>query len=108
MSRKIEKKAGGDHECGAEMALTRSIRLTFEGRFVVSSFAAFVERRAARLDLGVLVKTASDRLFAVDVTGQPDLIDAFEMACSLGPLDCLVLDCRSAALAAMDMENTDG
>lgn len=73
----------------------------------MSSFAEFVERRAARLDIDVAVRKAGDHLFAVDVTGQPDLIDAFEMACSLGPLDCLVLDCRSAVLAAMDMENSD-
>ncbi len=83
------------------------MRLSFEGRFVVSSFAEFVERRAARLDVGVAVRTAGERLFSIDVTGQPDLIDAFEMACSLGPLDCLVLDCRSAALAVADMERID-
>ncbi len=89
------------------MPVTRTARLRFEGRFVVSSFAEFVERRAARLDVDVVVRTAGDCLFSIDVTGQPDLIDAFEMACSLGPLDCLVLDCRSVALAAMEMERSD-
>lgn len=89
------------------MPVTRTVRLSFEGRFVVRSFAEFIERRAVRLAVDAEVRKAGDRLFAVDVTGQPDLIDAFEMACSLGPLDCLVLDCRSVALAAMDMENSD-
>ena len=89
------------------MPVTRSVRLSFEGRFVVSSFAEFIERRAVRLDVDAVVRKASERLFSIDVTGQPDLIDAFEMACSLGPLDCLVLDCRSAALAATEMENSD-
>ena len=28
----------------------------------------------------------------VSVTGEADLIDAFEMACSLGPLDCVVIE----------------
>ncbi len=26
------------------------------------------------------------------VKGQEDLVDAFEMACSLGPYDCIILD----------------
>jgi hypothetical protein len=85
----------------------RAARLTFAGRFVAPSFAAFVARRAVRLDLRVAVRSAGAELFAVDVEGQPDLIDAFEMACSLGPLDCLVLDCTSVALPAPDMENDD-
>jgi hypothetical protein len=89
------------------MVLTKTVRLSFEGRFVVRSFADFVERRAARLDVGVVVRKAGYRLFSIDVTGQPDLIDAFEMACSLGPLDCLVLECRSAALFAAEMEKTE-
>lgn len=89
------------------MPLTRTARLRFEGRFVVSSFADFIARRACRLDIVVVVRQAGDRLFSVDATGQPDLIDAFEMACSLGPLDCMVLECRSAVLAAADMENSD-
>jgi hypothetical protein len=38
----------------------------------------------------------------VNVSGAAELVDAFEMACSLGPYDCLVLevarhDCECAA-----------
>lgn len=89
------------------MALTRTVRLSFEGRFVVSSFVDFAARRAARLDLDARVLRADDGVIALDVTGQRDLIDAFEMACSLGPLDCLVLDCRSTATAVSEMETSD-
>lgn len=89
------------------MVLTRTVRLSFEGRFVVSSFVDFAVRRAARLALHARVLRADDRLITLDVTGQPDLIDAFEMACSLGPLDCLVLDCSSTALAVPEMETRD-
>ncbi|WP_187969087.1 hypothetical protein [Aquibium microcysteis] len=89
------------------MVLTRTVRLRFEGRFVVSSFVDFAARRAARLDLDARVLRADDRVIALDVTGQRDLIDAFEMACSLGPLDCLVLDCRSTATAVSEMETSD-
>jgi hypothetical protein len=89
------------------MPMTRAARLTFAGRFVASSFAAFVARRAERLDLRTIVRSAGAERFTVDVEGQPDLIDAFEMACSLGPIDCLVLDCTSVALPAPEMENDD-
>lgn len=89
------------------MALTRTVRLSFEGRFVVSSFVDFAARRAARLDIDARVLRADDGVIALDVTGQRDLIDAFEMACSLGPLDCLVLDCRSTATAVSEMETND-
>jgi len=74
--------------------LRETVRLSFVGRFVPPSFAEFIDRRAARLDLEVAIRTARSDRFAVEVSGQPDLIDAFEMACSLGPLDCLVLDCE--------------
>ena len=49
--------------------------------------------RAARLDVDVSVTSAFSGRVAVEISGQPDLIDAFEMACSLGPLDCMILDC---------------
>ncbi len=80
------------------MAVTSKARLSFSGRFNETSFAAFMDRRARRLDLGTSVRTSSPELIVVDVTGQRDLIDAFEMACSLGPLDCLVLDTNQIQL----------
>lgn len=87
------------------MALTETVRISFTGHFVPPSFLEFVDRRAARLDLDVSVESAGVDRVAVEISGQPDLIDAFEMACSLGPLDCIVLDCERAIVQARRMEN---
>ena len=64
----------------------------FTGRFRPDSFREFADHRARLLDLSARWReSASDRM-AVTVSGQGGFVDAFEMACSLGPIDCLVLD----------------
>jgi hypothetical protein len=68
------------------------VRMVFIGRFEILGFLDFVSERAARLALDVVVEAFGTERFEVWVSGQPGLIDAFEMACSLGPLDCLVLE----------------
>jgi hypothetical protein len=87
------------------MAVTETVRMSFKGHFMPPSFVEFVDRRAARLDLEVSVTSAAADRVSVEISGQPDLIDAFEMACSLGPMDCLVLDCERAIVNATKMEN---
>jgi acylphosphatase len=67
-------------------------RLVFTGRFQTLSFDAFVRDRAIRLDLDATIEELDAARVAVSVTGQAGLVDAFEMACSLGPIDSLVLD----------------
>jgi hypothetical protein len=67
-----------------------TVEFVFTGRFERESFAAFARHRAGRLDL-----TAGEPEFgagraSIRVSGQADLVDAFEMALSLGPLDCLI------------------
>jgi len=64
----------------------------FLGRFEPESFAEFVRHRATRLALEAELRTLRAERIEVDVTGEEDLIDMFEMACSLGPIDCIVLD----------------
>lgn len=66
--------------------------IEFRGDLVVRSFAEFARHRAARLALSIapLAETATRARYAV--TGPADLIDAFEMALSLGPADSLVID----------------
>lgn len=64
----------------------------FEGRLNGESFSEFARHRAARLDLDLAIQSASDRAVRLSVDGETDLIDMFEMAMSLGPLDCIVLD----------------
>ncbi|WP_375465494.1 hypothetical protein [uncultured Methylobacterium sp.] len=65
--------------------------LVFTGRFRPDSFRAFAEHRARLLDLSVRAEGGPERV-VVEVAGQGDCVDAFEMACSLGPIDCLVRD----------------
>jgi hypothetical protein len=67
-------------------------RIVFVGRFVPQSFAEFVHHRAHRLALSAGIDVIGPDRVEVSVTGEPDLVDAFEMACSLGPINCLVLD----------------
>ena len=67
-------------------------RIVFVGRFVPLSFAEFVHHRAHRLALSAGIDIIGPDRVEVSVTGEPDLVDAFEMACSLGPINCLVLD----------------
>lgn len=67
------------------------VRLVFLGRLDPSSFVEFLRHRAGRLALGHAFSRVETDCVEVRVTGAPDLIDAFEMACSLGPIDCLVL-----------------
>jgi len=66
--------------------------IVFSGRFRVESFVKFIDHRARWLRLDVMVETATPDRIEVAVSGQPALVDMFEMACSLGPIDCLVLE----------------
>lgn len=66
--------------------------IVFSGQFRVESFVEFVGHRARRLQLDAIVESAAPDRIEVAVSGQPALVDAFEMACSLGPIDCLVRD----------------
>lgn len=68
------------------------VTLVFLGRLAPSSFAEFVDHRAGRLALGHAFGRLEPGRVEVTVSGDPDLIDAFEMACSLGPIDCLILE----------------
>jgi hypothetical protein len=66
--------------------------MIFLGHFVPESFAEFMRHRAARLSIEARPRRVDLERIEVDVEGEIDLVDMFEMACSLGPIDCLVLD----------------
>jgi len=74
------------------MQMNASVTMVFLGHFAPESFREFVHHRAARLSLGLRLGVIDDRRAEVVVEGAADLVDMFEMACSLGPIDCLVLD----------------
>jgi len=67
-----------------------AVTFLFTGRFDQRSFAEFARHRAARLSLDTIAVDLSPDRISIAVSGQPELVDAFEMACSLGPIDCLV------------------
>jgi hypothetical protein len=69
-----------------------TVTFLFTGRFETASFAEFARHRAARLALATEPPDLSPEKIRITVSGEGDLVDAFEMACSLGPIDCLVAD----------------
>lgn len=69
-----------------------TVTFLFTGRFKTASFAEFVRHRAARLALDAGAPQLSPDRIRITVSGERDLVDAFEVACSLGPIDCLVDD----------------
>ena len=69
-----------------------TVTFVFTGRFEPASFAEFARHRVARLSLDARRLMLRPDRVRITVSGQDDLVDAFEMACSLGPIDCLVDD----------------
>jgi hypothetical protein len=67
-----------------------AVRFVFAGDIVCSSFVEFADHRARRLDLDLKMGECNTNSVAMTVTGQEVLLDMFEMACSLGPYDCIV------------------
>lgn len=65
---------------------------TFRGRISCDSFIGFARHRAARLDLALDLGDCDETAARLTVSGAEALVDMFEMACSLGPYDCIVLD----------------
>lgn len=68
------------------------VDFTFKGQIACDSFLSFARHRAGRLDLKLDIGSCSDAAVEVSVEGAEALVDMFEMACSLGPYDCMVLD----------------
>lgn len=70
------------------MVEAREIRL--EGRLNSATLPAWISHRAHLLNLsGWLTQTAADRA-AIVVVGEPPMIEAMEVSCSLGPADVMV------------------
>lgn len=68
------------------------VQFIFKGDLPTASFIEFAQHRARRLSLQLVMQDQSEGHAQMVVTGQPDLVDAFEMAMSLGPQDCIVQD----------------
>jgi hypothetical protein len=93
---------GKTHSIRLERApMPENASFVFRGRLRTDVFVEFARHRAARLELAIDIGDVSDEAIALTVSGASDLVDAFEMACSLGPYQCLVLDVtRHSGLAA--------
>ncbi len=70
--------------------MDEGVVIAFSGRLPVASFGAFARHRAGRLSLGLDVLEEAPDAATYRVTGPADLVDAFEIALSLGPADCMV------------------
>ena len=68
-----------------------TVTFVFSGRFE-PSFADFTRHRVVRLALEASPPDLRSDRVRITVSGQDDLVDAFEVACSLGPIDCRVDD----------------
>ena len=68
--------------------------LRFRGDLPQASFAEFARHRAAKLSIAHRLVAQDARSATIRLSGPPALLDAFEMALSLGPAECLVLDVR--------------
>lgn len=79
-------------ETGSGIAAQDGSRFVFTGDIDQKSFADFARHRAERLSLRIRIGAASDQAFEVTAFGAEPLVDMFEMACSLGPYDCIVRD----------------
>ncbi len=66
------------------------VTFTFTGQIPRESFAEFAQHRASRLSITLSTVMQNDAVAKLQVIGQRDLVDAFEMALSLGPQDCIV------------------
>lgn len=78
-----------------------TVEILLSGVFNPDSFACWIYNRARLLDLAGSVNAKGSTEMCILVQGPLPLIDAMEMACSLGPMDANVerIEVRSTALS---------
>lgn len=79
-----------------------TVTLDFTGHLPPESFREFAAHRAARLCLRHEMLEQSQARAVIRLTGPEVLVEAFEMALSLGPADCLVREVRALDNGAAD------
>lgn|GEM_PF-5785667 len=72
------------------MSDTIRCSLVIRGRFPTESFPAWIVDRARRLNLEGSVCMKSDQCIEVCLSGERVMVEAMEVACSLGPIDVQV------------------
>lgn len=81
----------------------RATEFRLTGQLGSSGFADWVCHRARVLDLNGWVKPDGSEAMTIVVSGPEPLVDAMEMACSLGPMDVWVerIDRHARALDSL-------
>ncbi len=67
-----------------------TVTLLIHGQFPNDTFPEWILSRAKRLNVSGWVKASGDHLVEIFLSGDPILVDAMEVACSLGPIDAQV------------------
>ena len=80
-----------DPTCGRQVQ-TRTERLRLTGAVGAAEFPAWIRAHGRKLGLGVQVLSQTAERIEILVNGQPALIDAMALACSLGPQEVWVED----------------
>lgn len=72
------------------MGSVQTKSLIIHGRFDKDTFIEWIEHRALKLSLSGWVKQLPSNSIEVVASGDPILLDAMEVACSLGPSNAMV------------------
>lgn len=64
--------------------------MTLTGRFEPKALQNWMAHRALILDIDVQFISTSGTSIELEAKGHPILVEAFELACSLGPCDALI------------------
>lgn len=75
-----------------------AVELVFSGHGLGPAFLEFVADRARRFSLDGWAEMTGAGAVAVTLCGPDALIDMLEVACLLGPVDCLVDDVTARAV----------
>ena len=81
-------RPGGLDGCNGPAVV--AVIFQFTGTFIPSSFEHFARHRAERLSLVFELQETKPNGMDMRVEGLVDLVDCFEVACLLGPADCLI------------------
>ena len=73
-------------------------RVIILGKWNSELFVPWIQRHAAKLDLSPKKLTATDEQITFELDGAPELLDAMEVACLLGPFTIWVEEIKRTAL----------
>ena len=67
-----------------------TLKLSIDGVFQESTMVSWITQRAKLLNLSGSINFQNATLIKLTVSGERVLVDAFQVACSLGPVNALV------------------